>query len=200
MNFYHIAIEREYGSGATEIGQKLAQKTGMEFYGKELLELAAAEMNTTPAELQRLEEKSINSLLYTVEMLSRMQQGEVEGLPGNGVLHITERKIIQEAAKYKSSIFIGRSAVCSLNDRTDVLRVFIKSDREHRRKRAVQEYGIPAEDADSTLRKMDKRRANYFFSNTGHKWADPDNYDIILDSGQLGIDRCVDILSNFFTY
>ena len=36
-----VTIGRQYGSGGREIGKKLAEKTGAEFYDKELITLAA---------------------------------------------------------------------------------------------------------------------------------------------------------------
>ena len=33
-----ITVEREYGSGGTEIGRKVAELAGVPFYGREILE------------------------------------------------------------------------------------------------------------------------------------------------------------------
>ncbi len=57
--------------------------------------------------------------------------------------------------------------------------------------RAVEEYGIPQEEAEATLRRFDKKRGAYYGMNTARKWRDPRNYDMILDSSTLGIDGCV---------
>ncbi|MGN0665589.1 MAG: hypothetical protein ACI4KF_03580 [Huintestinicola sp.] len=44
----------------------------------------------------------------------------------------------------------------------------------------------------------DKKRSNYFYSNTGRKWEAVTNYDMILDSGVLGIDGCTAALKGLF--
>lgn len=45
------------------------------------------------------------------------------------------------------------------------------------------------------MKQIDKRRANYYFANTGKRWKDPAEYHMLLDSSAIGIDNCVDILA-----
>ena len=48
------------------------------------------------------------------------------------------------------------------------------------------------------LRDKDKRRAAYHRFYTNMKWGYAENYHLTLDSGALGIDRCVDIISGLY--
>ena len=43
-------------------------------------------------------------------------------------------------------------------------------------------------------KKYDKKRANYYRANTMKRWDDYRNYDIVLNSGELGIEGCVKVL------
>ena len=47
-------------------------------------------------------------------------------------------------------------------------------------------------------KEKDKRRAAYYQFYTDMKWGDARNYHICLDSGELGIDKCVDILAQLY--
>ena len=38
-----------------------------------------------------------------------------------------------------------------------------------------------------------EERANYFYADTTKKWDDLSNYDLVLDSGVLGIGGCVKV-------
>ncbi len=76
------------------------------------------------------------------------------------------------------------------------MRVFIQANPGQRKARAVEEYGIPQEEAEATLRRFDKKRGAYYGMNTAKKWRDPRNYDMILDSSTLGIDGCVAALDS----
>ena len=65
---------------------------------------------------------------------------------------------------------------------------------ESRRKRATEVYGQKKNPVDPILKKYDRRRANYYNFYSAQKWDSRLEYQMMLDSGQLGIDRCVDIL------
>ena len=41
MRYKYITIEREYGSGGTEIARRVAEECGIPCYGKEILEFVA---------------------------------------------------------------------------------------------------------------------------------------------------------------
>ena len=91
------------------------------------------------------------------------------------------------------ALIYNKSIINALESR-NVLKVYIHADTEFRRQRAVKEYGIPTNMADSTMTKYDKKRKNYYNVNTGKKWNDWSNYDMILDSGKLGLDVCVRVI------
>ena len=120
--------------------------------------------------------------------------GKVNNLPETESLNIEESKIINELAFKGSSVIIGHCAGHVLRDRNDVLNIFIHADWEVRKKRAIETYGIEKSKAESVLKKYDKRRANYYTANTNKRWNDISNYHLVLDSGKLGIDKCVDII------
>ena len=58
--------------------------------------------------------------------------------------------------------------------------------------------GTDEEEAAALMRKTDKQRSVYYNYYTEYKWGDINNYDIALDRGKLGIERCVDILENLY--
>ena len=42
------------------------------------------------------------------------------------------------------------------------------------------------------IEKTDKYRADFYRYHTGHEWTDARNYDLCLDSGKLGFEKCVE--------
>lgn len=48
------------------------------------------------------------------------------------------------------------------------------------------------------LEKMDKQRSSYYNFFTKQKYGEVENYDICLDSGYLGIEKCVDIIYDIY--
>lgn len=90
---------------------------------------------------------------------------------------------------------MGHCACEALGAQTGLLKVYIRcSDVKAKKARIVSEYGIPEQDVDTVRRRFDKKRSNYYGANTGRRWTDAANYDIVLDSGTLGIEGCVKVL------
>lgn len=123
----------------------------------------------------------------------KMSEGAEHLLSKENEIFLEEQKLIKEYALRGSAIFVGRCAVNALESR-NVLKIFVHADDESRKQRTVKEYGIPENMADSTTAKYDKKRRNYYSTNTGKKWNDWSNYDIILDSGKLGTEACAQVI------
>lgn len=196
MKYHVIAIEREYASGGQEIGEKLAERLGIPCFGRQILKMAAAELGTSVEYLEGMEEKATGSLLfsmYAIASLANMARGGSSTMSGESELIMTESEIIRKITQ-TPAVIVGRCAVDALKDREDVLRVFIRRDGDKRYKRAIEVYGLDAGDAEAVIRRADRRRSGYYKAVTGSDWRNSSNYHMILDSGSLGIPRCVDIL------
>ena len=195
MKIKYITIEREYGSGGTEIAAKLAEKCGIACYGAEIMELAAQKLHITAEEAQQYEEKITNSFLYSMFVMSQVQSGNTNALPMESRLYVEEHNAICSLAKSGRSVFVGHCASEALKDAAGVLRVFIRADDAFKHDRVVSEYGIDEKDAEAVCRRYNKKRSTYYTFNTNKKWDDLANYDMILDSSAIGIDGCVNAIA-----
>ena len=63
---------------------------------------------------------------------------------------------------------------------------------------AVQEYGDREESVQKRLKEKDKRRAAYYQFYTDMKWGEARNYHVCLDSGELGIEKCAEIIEQLY--
>lgn len=194
-----ITISREYGSGGRQIGLAAAKKLGMEFYDKELIDAAAKEIGFPAEIIADREQRLTNSLLYNFAMgtlygLSYPKEPKLSELPLTEQIYVAQKKAIEEAAKRGSCVFIGRCADYILRSRPDVLRVFVYADRDIRLRRAIDEYGDLEEHIDEFMHQTDKRRRIYYENYTNQRWGDRENYDLMLNSGDLGIEKCVELI------
>ncbi len=195
MKCRYITIEREYGSGGTQIGRLLAEKTGISCYGREILEEVSNDRGISVEKIERYEETVTNSFLYSVYMMTQAVSGNGDMLTRDGHIYVAEQAVIRRFAAKGPAIFLGHCASEALKEYDGVINVFIRcTHEEERRRRIIEEYKIPAPEADVIRRKFDKKRSNYYYANTVKKWDDFKNYDLVLDSGKLGIETCVEIL------
>lgn len=195
MKINAITIEREYGSGGTKIAKLLSKQADIPCYGREILEELSKQYNISIDDIQKYEETVTNSFLYSFYMMAKATSPDAERLTGDGKLYIAEQKIIERLSMSGPAIFLGHCASEALRDKENVIKVFIRSsDDEQKKKRIVDDYKISAEEAVGVAKRFDKKRSNYYNANTGKKWNDYSNYDIVLDSAVLGIDGCVSVL------
>lgn len=196
MKCKYITIEREYGAGGSQIAQRLSEICGIPCYGKEILEAVAKRQKISVDSIEKYEETVTNSFLYTIFMMSRAQSGNTEMLTQEEHIYLAEQKEIQNFADKGSAIFVGHCASEALKNRKNVVNVYILADIEDKKKRIRQEYKIPASEAESTRKRFDKKRANYYYANTGKKWDDLRNYNLVLDSSRLGVEGCAAVLKS----
>lgn len=195
MKYKYITIEREYGSGGTKIARLLAEQLGIPCYGQEILEEISKKKNIPVEQIQRYEETVTNSFLYSIYMLTQTASGKTDMLTQEGHIYVAEQAVIKRLAANTPAIFLGHCASEALKEYEGVINIFIRcTDAKAKQERIMEEYGIPEIQTEVIRRKFDKKRANYYYVNTEKKWDDFRNYDIVLDSGKLGIDYSVDIL------
>lgn len=107
---------------------------------------------------------------------------------------MSNSRVICELADKGNCVIVGRCSDYILRDRKDVLNVFIHADFEYRKNRVVSVYGQNEFAPDKRIKDKDKRRIAYYKYYTDRKWGDAKNYQLCLDSGVLGIDKCVELI------
>lgn len=196
-----VTIGREFGSGGREIGQKLADKLGIEFYDKKLLQMAAKESGFCEEIFERQDEKPTNSFLYSLVMdsysLNRYSTAPFLDMPLNQKVFLAQFETIKKLAAKGSCVIVGRCADYALADSPYCISVFLHADLEFRMKRIAEELDVTENKAGDLIMKKDKQRASYYNYYTSKKWGDARTYDLTLDSGKLGIDGCVTLLEEY---
>lgn len=189
-----ITIEREYASGGREVGEMVAQKLGIPFYNREILQMASERCNVSPEYLETAEEAAPKSFLYTLMLTSSPTHTIEENLPLSDKVYIIETNIIRELAEKSDCVIVGRCASYILREMQNLFNVFIYADLKSRSERAITSYHVEARRVEAMLRKIDKRRETFYSINTGGNWYDKSNYDMCLNSGALGTELCADLI------
>lgn len=196
MKAYNIiTIEREYASGGSEIGKKVADALGIPVYGREILEYIAKREGIPVESLEAHEETSTNSFLYSMYLLSQVYRGDAKLISQTDELNLYEQELIKQIAVHQKCIIIGRCAGWTLREREDVLSVFVTADKQFRHRRAVEAYGIEEKQADAVLQRFDKKRSAFYHDITKKSWHEKKGYHMVLDSSKLGIDTCAELIS-----
>lgn len=189
-----ITIERQYGSGGSTIGRLVAEKLGINCYNRQILEMTAEKCGVSPEYLESAEENVPTSFLYSLLLSANPARSMEDSLPLSDKVFLMESRIITELAeKEESFVLVGRCGNYVLEE-NGCFSVYIYADAESRAKRAVAEYGIASNKADSVMKKADKRRETFYNVNTGRLWQDKDTYCLCLNSAVLGDELCAELI------
>lgn len=196
-----ITIARQNGSGGREIGKRLADALGISFYDKELIQMTAQKSGIHENICKESEETATNSLLYTLSTGgnfwgSRIPMGN--DLPITDRIFIAQSEIIKRIASEESCVIVGRCADDILRSNPNCIRVFIHADLKYRVNRMIRLHQLSEEKAERAVKRMDKKRANYYNYFTDRKWGIAENYTITINSAEVGIENAVEILKLLF--
>ncbi len=197
MDKIYITIGRQFGSGGREIGKKVAQALGIEYYDKELLAIAAKESGLSHQFLQNYDEKPTNSFLYSLVM---GQQSMLAGVQGSTVEQLAakaQRDAVLSVAQKGSCVIVGRCADYILRDEPGLYRVFVAADWDWRVDHIVKRDGVTVKEAEEKMKKLDKARASYYSFHTDRKWGSAEWYDLCVSSSKKGVDAAADLILHF---
>ena len=173
-----ITISREYASGGRYVGKIIAEKLGINFYDKELTDLAAKESGLSFKYIEEIDEK----------------QRRTEN---DDRIFIAESKVIKEKAQNESCVIVGRCADYILKDEKDVLKVFLYSDDQSKIDRAVKYYGLNKNTAFKEIETINKEREKHYNFYTNRNWKDVSNYDLMINVDLKGVEKTAEYIINY---
>ena len=195
MSNYVVSISREFGSGGRFIGEEVAKKLGISYYDKDIIGQIAEKSGFSPEYIQENAELSPKKGLFAYAFAGR----DITGKSVEDMVYEVQRKVILEIAEKESCVIIGRNADFILNDRDDVLNVFIHGDKAEKVKRICKLYNVTEADALKMMVDIDKRRMTNYRFYTDRKWGMAGNYTLSLNSSELGYDMCEKIIMDCAT-
>lgn len=163
----------------------LAELMKIPCYYKEVTALAAQESGLATEFISDINKDSPNVLKELYLSTTIVQQAVV-----------AQDKVIKKIADNGTCVIVGRAADYVLRDYPHVLRVFIYAPKNYRVKKVMEMYGDTMEEAKRNIEHSDKARAAYYHSITGKMWAQPENYDLCIDSS-IGEKACAEVVFEY---
>lgn len=202
-----ITINRELGSGGRTVGRKLAEKLGVPYYDKALIQALQQEYDLTVEKIEKLKgDKHIwwDDVVRFLGVGSGMgsnyylpQKGSREDTLTTDEIFQTETLILQNLANEKSCVVAGRSGFFIFRDHPNHVSIFIQASMAHRIQRIMRKQNMTEEEAHKTIEKVDKMRENYVKRCTGTSRYDTRNYDLVISADGKTEDEIVEIIMKF---
>ncbi len=195
-----ITISRMYGSGGSEVAQRVAAALGWSLVDNDIVDAIAERSGLTRAEVSAQDER-VPSLverlasalsLGSPEMLPPIPTGPVETTEER-IIAVTQR-VIEEAVQAGPAVFVGRGAQCLLAEREDAVHVFCYAPRAALRKYAMDTFKVGPDEADTMVAEQNKQREQYVRRHWNRNWLAHENYHLCLNTAWLGLDGAADLV------
>ncbi len=207
-----ITLSREVGSGGRTIGRKLAERLGVRFSDKELVDALQAKLNLTTERIEEMKGKKKRwlddfiQLVAPVPMSGMIVDGDSDYITEynlskdvNDVFE-AEKEILNGIADEGSCVIAGRSGFFVLKNRPNKVDILITASRENRIARIMRKQNLSREQAEDVINSVDKARDNYVKRYTGQSRYDARNYHIVLNMDYLTEDKAVDLIMSYLGY
>jgi cytidylate kinase len=197
-----ITINREVGSGGRTVGRILAEKLGVKYCDKAVIEGLTKKFGLS---LERIEEikaqkkswwNDINNYYQTlVNSTSLPMDAEVR--LDNDTMFETEKRILQELATQSSCVVAGRTGFMVFREWPNHLNVFIQASMEHRIKRIMNRKNVTMEQARDIIAKMDATREVYIKKYEDTTRYDTRNYQLVISMDDLTENDAAEIIIDY---
>jgi len=181
-----ITVDREYGSGAAFIAQKLAGRLGWALWDERLTREIAQLAECDLAAVQGREERK-DPLYY--RLFKSFLRGSFEGnllaqrlapLDADRIFALTER-VVRDAGATGECVLVGRGSAYFLRDRADAYHVFIYAPFEEKVRRERQ-AGRDAARAAELVQTVDQDRAAFIKKYFDIDWPYRSLYHLMVNS------------------
>lgn len=196
-----ITIGREFGSGGRELGRRLAEELGIEYYDKEIIAAISEKTSMSQEYVQEILEGKPHHL-YPITVGQSMLVTDNFYFHQEQSIYLAQSEIIRELAQESSCVIVGRCADFILKD-LKPYRIFVYADLESRIKRCVarntdSQKHLTDKEIKKQILSIDKNRAKYYDFYTGLKWGDKGNYDLCINTTDLVIKDFVPVIAKLF--
>lgn len=192
-----ITIAREYGSGGHLLGERLAKELGIKLYDREFIRMAAQRSGIDEQYIAK-NEQSIPSFWLKCILSKNSEQPVEASLSADDILFVAESRIVQELAAQEPCIIVGRCADFILKDHPKAVKVFCYSDLKSAVNRCVNDYGIPQEQAEAEIRRINRNRIHHYEYYTGWKWGEPHHYHLMLNTGNISLETAYKLVKEVY--
>lgn len=202
-----ITINRELGSGGRTIGEKLAQRLGVPFYDKALIQGLKEKYGLTTDEIERLKGQQHNWWADFKRSLKIMPSFAAPNIiPSKSAIpdflitndiFQSETQILKGIAEDESCVIAGRSGFYVLRDHPNHLSILIQASMEYRMDRVARKQNITEDEARKIIERVDKMRENYVKKYTGTSRYDTRNYQLVIAADGKTEKEIADIIMQY---
>ena len=197
-----ITINREVGSGGRTVGRKLAEKLGVKYCDKAIVEGLTKKFGLSIDRIEEIKAQKKSwwndiTNYYNTLVNSADQPMAAEVKLDNTSLFETEKRILQELAAQSSCVVAGRSGFMVFREHPNHLNIFIQASMAYRVQRVMRRQNVNEQEARDIIKKLDASRETYIQKYENTSRYDTRNYDLVITMDHLSEDNAVETIIDF---
>lgn len=194
-----VTVSREFGSGGREVGKRLADELGFEYYDREIIEQVAKESQLDEAYVEKVLNGNF-SIIFPVTFGRTFIYTDVLQQNVTNLL-VAEQRIIKSLAEQdKDMVIVGRSADVLLN-KFKPLNIFVYADMDSKvkrcRERAPEEEQLTDKELIRKIKQVDSGRKKQRQIITDSDWGEKESYHLCLNTTGMNIKSLIPPLAEF---
>ena len=195
-----ITVSRMFGSGGSEVAERVARALGWSLLDNAFVEAVAERLGVSPAEVSAREERvpSLAERLADAMALGAPEMmptvAEVKLPPTEEKLIEVTKRVIDEAVARGPVVLVGRGAQSVLAEREDAIHVFCYAPRDAMIARVMKRMHLGQKDAERVVDETNKQREQYVRKYWGRSWLAHANYHLCVNTEWLGLDGAAAIV------
>lgn len=189
-----FTIGRQYGAGGRTVAAEIGRKLGIPVYDNELLTEAAKEFGYSPDIFKKRDEKHH---LFGLSRLFSTQAYNAPNYMGDNMLFEMQSKAIQDIATKSSCVIVGRCADYVLRNEKNLVSAFLTASMPVKVERIKKRLEVDEKTARKIIERKESSRKNYYNGYTLGNWGESSSYKICLNTDELDIEACADILIDY---
>ncbi len=196
-----VTISREFGSGGSDVAERVANALGWQLYDNAVVDAVAARLGISVEEVSAREERLPTLAQRLASAMSLTTPAFVPSVSDAAsctseeqIVEVT-RLVMEEAVTAGPSVFVGRGAQSLLALRSDALHVFCYAPEGTLIANTMKKHSLTTDAARRLVMETNTRRAEYVRRFWKRDWHDFSNYHLCVNTAFLGIDGAAEMIT-----
>lgn len=195
-----ITIGREFGSGGRELGRRLAEYLGFEYYDREIITEIAKRSEMSEKYVQQVIDSDPHSL-FPITIGHTFAYINNYAIDHQQEVYRHNCDVLKSMAEKSNCVIVGSCADYILKE-YNPYKIFVYAESDSKlarcRSREAEKEHLSDKKLKKFIKNVDKNRARFYEFYTGNVWGDKVNYDIMVNTSNVEIKKLIPMLAKMF--
>jgi cytidylate kinase len=196
-----ITISRQFGAGANALGKMLAEKLGLTFAGREIIQQIADKAQVSTDFVLSVEKEAGTRLSrFMTRIIS--SRGIVDKILKDDSGYIDEKLYLDylvltivQIADEGNAVIMGRGSQYILKNHPETFHILLIDEVENRARRVGEREKLSRDSAQRRIAQEDRRRLSLYHRLGKQDYDNPALYHLVLNMGRMNLEKAFGLVN-----